>query len=316
MDHNVAKISTLPSIWDQLSPIPNTKSIPAGGYFFRDLPYLALWGLKYFPFWHSFAAGDTDLLGIPVTTPSVIDAVAAGNLPNVSFIDPAFQTGGNGTSGDDHPLSDIRLGERFIADAYHALANAGYLDNTVFVVTFDEWGGFFDHVPPPRVIDDTDPATVDHTGDSTTPTDGRLVPDYTQRGFRVPAIVVSNLAPARVEHRGPFEHTSTLKMIVYTFGLEPLTARQANAENLGQVLRRARRHPVDPGVIPTSSEVPGPANDAAAVCSASSVQSVSPNPVRKGDHAFAEAHVLHRPGYPTGSGMVGFGKQFRKGQSG
>ena len=118
-----------------------------------------------------------------------------GNLPNVSFVDPAFDTEGNGTSADDHPLADIRLGERFIADAYHALADAGYLDNTVFVVTFDEWGGFFDHVPPPRVIDDTNPADVDHTGDGTTPTDGQLIPDYTQLGFRVPAIVVSNLAP-------------------------------------------------------------------------------------------------------------------------
>ena len=48
------------------------------------------------------------------------------------------------------------------------------------------------------MIDDTDPATVDHTGNSTTPTDGRLVPDYSQLGFRVPAIVVSNFARARV----------------------------------------------------------------------------------------------------------------------
>lgn len=84
--------------------------------------------------------------------------MAAGNLPNVSFIDPAFDTAGNGTSADDHPLADIRLGERFIADAYHALA--GYLDNSVLVVTFGEWGGFFDHVPPPRVIDATNPADV------------------------------------------------------------------------------------------------------------------------------------------------------------
>jgi phospholipase C len=36
----------------------------------------------------------------------------------------------------------------FTADAYHALADNGYLDDTVFIVTFDEWGGFYDHVPP------------------------------------------------------------------------------------------------------------------------------------------------------------------------
>ncbi len=186
-DHNSFTISVLPTIWDQLSPIPNNQGIPTGGYFFRDLPYLALWGTKYFPFWHPFADGDTDALGIPVTTPSFIDTVAQGNLPNVSFVDPAFNTEGNGTSADDHPLADIRLGERFIADAYHALASAGYLDNTVLVVTFDEWGGFYDHVLPPRVIDDTNPADVDHTGDGTTPTDGQLVPDYRQLGFRVPS---------------------------------------------------------------------------------------------------------------------------------
>ena len=307
-DHNTSIISTLPTIWDQLSPIPNTQGIPTGGYFFRDLPFLALWGTKYYPFWHPFAPGDVDALGIPVTTPSFIETVAAGNLPNVSFIDPAFDTEGNGTSADDHPLADVRLGERFIADAYHALANAGYLDKTVFIVTFDEWGGFYDHVPPPRVIDDTDPTKVDHTGDSTTPTDGRLVPDYTQLGFRVPAIVVSNLAPSRVVHHGPFEHASTLKLIESTFGLQPLTARDANALSLAGVLERTPRHHVPAGAIPTSSEVPGPANAAAAVCSVDSVQSVSPSPVRLG-RPFGGRPFVPRSGWPTGSGMAGFGRK-------
>jgi phospholipase C len=176
-DHNNTKISALPTIWDQLSPIPNNKGIPTAGYFFRDLPFLALWGLKYFPFWHLFAPGDSDVLGIPVTTKSFLDTVAEGLLPNISFVDPEFALADDGTGGDDHPKADIRRGERFIADVYHALADAGYLDNTVLVITFDESGGLFEHVRPPRVIDDTNPADVDHTGNSTTPTDGRLVPD-------------------------------------------------------------------------------------------------------------------------------------------
>jgi phospholipase C len=309
-DHNSTAISTLPTIWDQLSPIPNTQGIPTGAYFFRDLPFLALWGTKYFPFWHPFAPGDVDGLGIPVTTPSFLDVVAQGKLPNVSFIDPSFNSEGNGTSGDDHPLGDVRIGERFIADAYHALANAGYLDNTVLIVTFDEWGGFYDHVPPPRVVDDTDPATVDHTGDSTTPTEGRLVPDYRQLGFRVPAILVSNLAPARVVHHGPFEHASTLKLIESTFGLQPLTARDAHALDLGDVLERRPHNRVRPGAIPTSLDVPGPADGAAAVCSAASVQSLSPSPVRFGKPPHDHDHH-HRSGWPTGSGMAGFGRKPR-----
>jgi phospholipase C len=310
-DHNSEVISTLATIWDQLSPIPNTQGIPTGAYFFRDLPFLALWGTKYFPFWHSFYNGEPNVLGIPLQTPSFVDTVAAGNLPNVSFIDPAFDTEGNGTSADDHPLADIRLGERFIADAYHALASAGYLDNTVFMVTFDEWGGFYDHVPPPHVIDDTNPANVSHVGDSTTPTDGQLIPDYTQLGFRVPAIVVSNLAERAVVNHGPFEHSSTLKLIESTFGLTPLTARDANAENLGRVLRdRPRRHPVPQGAIPTSAQVFGPADDADAICSADSVQSVSPRPLHVGKGPHSDV-VIPRSGTPTGSGMVGLGRELR-----
>jgi len=309
-DHNTITVSTLPTIWDRLSPIPNDQGIPTGGYFFRDLPFLALWSTKYFPFWHPFAAGDTDALGIPVSTLPFIDTVAQGLLPNVSFVDPEFALADDGTGGDDHPKADIRRGERFIADTYHALAGAGYLDNTVLVITFDEWGGFFDHVRPTQVIDDTNPATVDHTGNSTTPTDGRLVPDYTQLGFRVPAIVVSNLAAARVGHAGPFEHTSTLKMIESTFGLHPLTARDANAMDLRQVLLREVRQPVPESAIPTSSQVPGPADDDAAFCSAASVQSTSPAPVSKGKKG-AAARVLPQSGYPTGTGMAGLARQYR-----
>jgi phospholipase C len=309
-DHNSATLSTLPSVWDQLSPIPNAQGIPTGGYFFRDAPFLALWGTRYFPFWHPFADGDQDALGIPVTTKSFLDTVAQGELPNVSFVDPAFDTEGNGTSADDHPLADVRLGERFIADTYHALANAGYLDNTVLVVTFDEWGGFYDHVPPPKVVDDTDPATVDHSGDGTTPTDGRLVPDYTQLGFRVPAIVVSNLAPARVEHHGPFEHTSTLRLVESTFGLRSITARDAHAENLGRVLARHPRRAAPAGAIPTSAQVLGPLSDAAAMCGADSVQSVAPRPVRVGRHP----HDLPAPTAPQVAGMDAVGRQIRGAQ--
>ncbi len=309
-DHNIFKASALPTIWDQLSPVPNNAGIPTGGYFFRDLPFLALWGLKYYPFWHLFAPGDTDVLPIPVITPSFLDTVARGQLPNVSFVDPDFALLDNGTGGDDHPLGDIRRGEKFIADVYHALANAGYLDNTVLVVTFDEWGGFYDHVRPPQVIDDTNPAGVDHTGNSTTPTDGRLFPDYRQLGFRVPAIVVSNLAKPIVIHKGPFEHTSTLALIESVFGLHPLTARDANARNLREALLPGRG-PFRRPVIPTSDQVPGPDSDAVAVCSAASVQSVSPSAARH-RHAAKAGTVSVRPPALPGPAVARVGEQVRR----
>src|SRR5580698_5515969 len=307
-DHNSEVASTLPTIWVQLSPIPNSDGIPTGGYYYRDAPFLALWAspgiepgatFKYQAFFHPFSDADASTAALSAGT-SFVAACENHTLPNVCYVDPAFDNGGPGTGGDDHPLSDVRLGERFIADAYHALADNGYLDDTVFIVTFDEWGGFYDHVPPPQVIDDTNPANVMHAGDSTTPTDGQLVPDYKQLGFRVPGIVISNLAPPRrVVHHGPFEHCSSLALIESTFGLTPLTARDQNARNLGELLLPhplPARVAVHPSRIPTSSDVIGPAIsppsesllevlegtasfDPADICSADSVQSVSPEPV-------------------------------------
>jgi phospholipase C len=310
-DHNILMPCTRPAIWDQLSPVPNKHGIPTGGYFFRDVPFLSLWGAKFLPFWHYFEAGDVDLFGIPVKTRPFIETCARGELPNVSFIDPAFDNEGDGGSSDDHPLADIRLGERFIADAYHALARAGYLDSTVFVVTFDEWGGFYDHVPPPKVVDNTNPKDVNHSGDGGKPTDGQRIPDYKQLGFRVPCIVVSSLAQPRVVHDGPFEHTSTLKLIEHTFGLRSMTARDAHARNLAEVLDGEPRNRVPDAAIPAAKHVSGPKNEAAAVCGAHSVQSVSPRAVRRGRPHGQQTYSLS--GWPTGSGMARLGQQRRKG---
>ncbi|HTW02942.1 MAG TPA: alkaline phosphatase family protein [Streptosporangiaceae bacterium] len=307
-DHNSEVPSTLATIWDQLSPIPNSQGIPTGGYYYRDQPFLALWAspaiepgatFKYQAFFHPFSDADASTAALSAGT-SFVAACQNGTLPNVCYIDPAFDNEATGTAGDDHPLADIRLGERFIADAYHALADNGYLDDTVFIVTFDEWGGFYDHVRPPQVIDDTNPANVMHAGDSTTPTDGQLIPNYGQLGFRVPGIVVSNLTrPGQVVHQGPFEHCSSLALIESTFGLAPLTARDRHARNLQELLLPSPvrgREVVAPSSIPTSSDVIGPAIsppsesllqvlegtaafDPADICSADSVQSVSPEPV-------------------------------------
>jgi phospholipase C len=328
-DHNSELPSVLPTIWDQLSPIPNTDGIPTGGYYYRDSPFLALWAspaiepgavFRYQAFFHPFSDADASTAALSAGT-SFVTSCQNGTLPNVCYIDPAFDSEGDGTSGDDHPLGDIRLGERFIADAYHALADNGYLDSTVFIVTFDEWGGFYDHVPPPQVIDDTNPADVNHAGDSTTPTDGQLIPDYSQLGFRVPGIVVSNLVrPHQVVHAGPFEHCSSLALIESTFGLTPLTARDQHARNLGEILLPRPvppRFAVPPSAIPTSADVIGPAIsppsesllqvlegtaefDPAAICGADSVQSVSPEPVNRHRHRQAFGGI---PGLTGTSGM-------------
>jgi phospholipase C len=95
-----------------------------------------LWGLKYF--FNSFSYADF-----------LMDA-ASGNLPAVSYVDPIYTLLDDGTGNDDHPHADIRSGEAFLARTFHAVASGPQWKNTVFIVNFDENGGFFEHVPPPR----------------------------------------------------------------------------------------------------------------------------------------------------------------------
>ena len=295
-DHNSGgpSVSALPAIWDQLSPLPGPAlpgQTPTGAYFFQDAPFLALWGQKYAQFVRPYSAavsvpatGVIDGSTLPPITispqgESFQDAIRNGTLPNVVYVDPSFVDEGSGTSDDDHPLADIRLGDKVIADVYHSLADAGLLGRTVLVITFDEWGGFFDHVPPPTVVDDTDPTTVSHTGDVTTL--GQSHPNYGQLGFRVPCVVVSPFGHPGVVHQGPFEHTSSLAMIESLFGLHPLTARDAHAKNLLSALDLTRRRRDDPSSrIPTALEVPGPSIGALAACGTPfSATSASPAPV-------------------------------------
>jgi hypothetical protein len=137
----------------------------------------------------------------------------------------------------------------------------------VLVINFDEWGGFYDHVLPPKVIDDTVAAAL-------TPV-GAPHPDYTQLGHRVPCIVVSPFSAAKVVHAGPYEHTSVLKMIEWRWGLDPLTARDANAKNLAEVLdfSLARTD------LPT---IPQPTDFVSVACGPTSVAKSPPAPIHVG----------------------------------
>ena len=83
--------------------------------------------------------------------PSFLDDVAAGRLPAVSWIDPRFKDlrvlGPD--SNDDHPPSDVLAGQDLVLTLYHALSSAPTWSKTLFVITYDEHGGFYDHVTPP-----------------------------------------------------------------------------------------------------------------------------------------------------------------------
>ena len=213
--------STLPTIWDRLAAAGLT-----GRYYFSDLPFLALWGDKYLP------------ISRPVDT-FYADA-AAGTLAPFSYLDPFFLGEDQGGSNDDHPHADIRRGQSFVAQVANALMQGPLWSTTVLVVTYDEWGGFFEHVLPPVLPDIVGPTyTVN-------PVSGALTTwnfDRTQAGFRVPCFVVSPLAsPGRVA-TSPFDHSSILAMVEWRFGLTSLTPRDKAANNLALALDFSTTNP-------------------------------------------------------------------------
>jgi phospholipase C len=208
--------SLLPTIWDRLA---------AGGYrgryYYSDTPFLALWGQSYLS------------ISFPVSQ-FLVDA-AAGQLPEVSFIDPRFQDESSGTSQDDHPHADIRTGEYFINQIYNAVTTSPNWPNTVFIVNYDEWGGFFDHVAPPvaPVPPATRAAAIAEGIDPDDPLFGLL-------GFRIPNLIVSPFAQRGYISTEQFDHTSILKMIEWRFGLLPLTIRDQTANNIADALDFSR----------------------------------------------------------------------------
>ena len=202
LDDSLLPLSTLPTIWDRLADHSLSTR-----YYYSDLPILAFWGTKYVPIARLFDE-------------FLVDA-ASGMLPDVSFVEPRFLGEAEGISGDYHPHGDIRDGEAFLNMIYEAVITSPNWENTVLVINFDEWGGFFEHVPPALA---PIPAS-----DAALGSDGR-------RGFRVPALVISPWSPRGVVAHGLYDHTSVLKMIEWRWNLRPLTVRDATANNIAEVL--------------------------------------------------------------------------------
>jgi phospholipase C len=189
--------SALRTIWDLLAE----RRIPAR-YYRRNFSFLGLWGTRYLRITRSWA--------------DFLRDCRTGRLPAVSYVEPLYTLPVFGLGSDDHPPSDIRAGEWFMSQVYTAVTTSPAWPKTLLVITFDEWGGFFDHVPPGRAPD------VD--------------PSYSLRGFRVPTILVSPFARRGYVDHTVFDHASIPKLIEWRFGLQALSARDAAAANLASAL--------------------------------------------------------------------------------
>jgi len=170
---------------------------------------------------------------------------AAGTLPAYSFLEPDFGAGGN----SQHPNYDVALGEKLMHDVYYTVRNGPGWNDTLLLITYDEHGGNFDHVPPPSGATPPDDTV------------GEFDFDFTRFGVRVPAVLISpRIAPGTVfrAKRGVIDHTSLLKTIELRWNLKPLTNRDKAAPDLGDVLTLSTPRTDDPlkGVaIPISNSM-------------------------------------------------------------
>ena len=228
---NEIPADTLGQQWETIFDRAIGKGLSAT-YYNSDLPFALLYGAR--------GAGWTQKIE------TFYAQAASGTLPNISFVDPPFRDGGggNGVSADDHPHGDIRLGQAFMSDVVHAFMESPQYERGALFIVYDEWGGFFDHVPPPRVPDD-----LQNLADPTE--------DWAQMGFRIPAITVSPFVkPGAVSH-ATLGFESILKLISYKFGLGHLNKRHEYAYNIGRAMewRSPRMEPPqlpDPGVVATT----------------------------------------------------------------
>ncbi len=173
------------------------------------------------------------------TTPQFFADAAAGMLPAVSLVDPDF-----GAYSEENP-QDISKGEAFAAAVVNAVMRGPAWESTLLLWTYDEHGGYYDHVPPPAAVAPDDvPA---RNWQLETPWVRRLIGwlapkqlaklaeiddgpvTYDRYGFRVPAVIVSPYARPDFVLHDVLDHTSVLKLIEEKWNLSPLTRRDAAA---------------------------------------------------------------------------------------
>ncbi|MHB8543373.1 MAG: alkaline phosphatase family protein [Leptospirales bacterium] len=152
-------------------------------------------------------------------------------------------TPGDFTCGNSqHPLDDITRGEWLIKTVYETIRNSPHWDDSVLLVTYDEHGGFFDHVAPPSTVRPGDTITDENNNHHNF--------DFTQLGVRVPAIVISPLIPAGTIDHTTYDHTSLLATVEQMFGLKPLTDRDAHARTFNHLFKLATPRTDAPTSLP------------------------------------------------------------------
>lgn len=162
-----------------------------------------------------------------------------------TWIEPDYGDVAAGTfegGNSQHPRDGVSPGEALIKATYEAIRNSPHWDTSLLIITWDEHGGFYDHVPPPPAI---------------APGDTQAGSKYNQFGFtfnqygvRVPAVIVSPRIPRNtVDHR-LYDHSSIAATLAAAFDLQPLTARDAAANSVLPLLSLQAPRQDAPATLP------------------------------------------------------------------
>ncbi len=152
--------------------------------------------------------------------------VQNGTLPQVAYIETGVEKTdlGSGSAVDEHPQNDVQVGARFSEKLITALMNSPSWKDSVFIQSYDEGGGLYDHVPP---IPEVNPDGIQPI---LGPND--FVHDFTESGFRVPMFVASPFAKKNFVSHTPMDFTAALRFIETRFNLPPLTQRDASMPDM------------------------------------------------------------------------------------
>ncbi len=149
----------------------------------------------------------------------------ANNLPSVAYISPSGES--------EHAPGDITRGQLFAVSLIDALMTSNSWWNTIFILTYDDWGGWYDHVPPRQV-------------------------DQQGYGFRVPALIISPYAKVGLIDHTEYDFTSILATIEDLFSLPRLAGRDEIAHNMLNAFDM--QSPPHPPIIPQGIYTGGAAN--------------------------------------------------------
>ena len=186
----------MPTIFDQLQ----ARGITWRYYAFNDFLNGAL------PLAIGHIAHNSTLAANVVPMSRLVGDIAAGTFPSVTYIDPEGVLPAD-IAIDDHPPGDVSVGDAWTASIVGAIRASSMWLRSAILLTWDESGGFYDHVPPPQV----DPAGY---------------------GFRVPMLIISPYSKRGFVDQDVMDHTSILKLIAVNWNLPMLTPREANVSDM------------------------------------------------------------------------------------